>query len=122
MKAKQLYAHNDLQKDNICVGEALVGGSELQCVLPLGLEGRVWPWQRRTRVMGILNVTPDSFSDGGLSCQRPEASLAQAKVLVRQGADILDIGGQSTRPGANLVSAEEESSRILPILRCIQRA
>ena len=70
----------------------------------------------RPRVMGIVNVTPDSFSDGGLHAST-QAAIAHCEALLRDGADILDIGGESTRPGAPPVSAEEELSRVLPVLR-----
>ena len=70
----------------------------------------------RPLVMGILNVTPDSFSDGG-RFDRLDAALAHAEQLLADGADILDIGGESTRPGAPFVSPEEEAQRVLPVLR-----
>lgn len=72
----------------------------------------------RTLVMGILNVTPDSFSDGGLFSGEAEA-VAQAKRLVDEGAAILDIGGESTRPGHIPVPAEEEQARVLPVIRAV---
>jgi dihydropteroate synthase len=77
---------------------------------------------RRTVVMGILNVTPDSFSDGGLFYSpenAAERALAQAVRMLEEGADILDVGGESTRPGAAPVSGEEEQSRILPVIEAI---
>ncbi len=67
------------------------------------------------KVMGILNVTPDSFSDGGRFCERDKA-FRQAEQLLNFGADILDIGGESTRPGAEKVSLDEELSRVIPII------
>lgn len=70
----------------------------------------------RPLLMGILNVTPDSFSDGG-SYSRLDAALAHAERLLADGADILDIGGESTRPGAPYVSPEEELQRVLPVLQ-----
>ncbi|MBL8331392.1 MAG: dihydropteroate synthase [Rubrivivax sp.] len=70
----------------------------------------------RPRVMGIVNVTPDSFSDGGRHAG-PGAALAHAEALLREGADILDIGAESTRPGAQAPGADEELSRLLPVLR-----
>ncbi|MGD1058701.1 MAG: dihydropteroate synthase, partial [Solirubrobacteraceae bacterium] len=70
------------------------------------------------RVMGIVNVTPDSFSDGG-DYLRADAAIAHARELVAEGADILDVGGESTRPGAEPVSAEEELTRVLPVLEGI---
>ena len=69
----------------------------------------------RPLVMGIVNVTPDSFSDGGRTLQC-EAALAHAHHLIHEGADILDIGGESTRPGALPVSVQEEMERIMPVI------
>jgi dihydropteroate synthase len=71
---------------------------------------------QRPRIMGIVNVTPDSFSDGGRHSSA-SAALAHAEELLREGADILDIGGESTRPGAPVVSWEEELARVLPVVR-----
>jgi dihydropteroate synthase len=76
----------------------------------------------RTLIMGILNVTPDSFSDGGLFYSpehSPECALEQAKKMLDEGADILDIGGESTRPNATLLTLGEEQSRILPVIESI---
>jgi len=73
------------------------------------------------RLMGILNVTPDSFSDGGLF-HAPEAAQAQAQAMVAQGADILDIGGESTRPGAAFVDIDEEIARTAPVITAIRAA
>ena len=70
----------------------------------------------RPRVMGIVNVTPDSFSDGGAHAGT-EAAIAHCESLCEQGADILDIGGESTRPGARAPSIDEERERVLPVLR-----
>ena len=74
----------------------------------------------RPRVMGIVNATPDSFSDGGAyfsGAQNLSAAMARCEQLVADGADVLDIGGESTRPGAQPVSLEEELARVLPVLR-----
>lgn len=73
----------------------------------------------RTYVMGILNVTPDSFSDGGKYNEIDEA-IKRAKQMVEDGADIIDIGGESTRPGADYVSEEEEINRVVPIIKAIK--
>ncbi len=76
----------------------------------------------RTLVMGILNVTPDSFSDGGLfysSEQAPERALTQALAMLDSGADILDLGGESTRPNAIAISADEEQARVLPVIAAV---
>ena len=72
----------------------------------------------RTLVMGILNVTPDSFSDGGLFAGEAEA-VTQAERLVAEGAAILDVGGESTRPGHVPVAAEEEQARVVPVIRAV---
>jgi dihydropteroate synthase len=70
--------------------------------------------------MGVLNVTPDSFSDGGLFTT-VESAVAQAKKLISDGVDILDIGGESTRPFADSVSVEEEISRVIPVIKAIRK-
>lgn len=72
----------------------------------------------RALVMGIVNATPDSFSDGGRH-DRPEAAVAHARALVAQGADLVDVGGESTRPGAAEVPADLEQARILPVIRAL---
>jgi len=69
----------------------------------------------RTLVMGILNVTPDSFADGGRHLAS-EAALARAQVMIEEGVDIIDIGGESTRPGSERVSEAEEAARVIPVL------
>lgn len=74
----------------------------------------------RTRIMGILNVTPDSFSDGGQHFA-PEAAIRYALSMIDEGADLLDIGGESTRPGARELRAQEEQDRILPVIEGILR-
>ena len=74
----------------------------------------------RTYIMGILNVTPDSFSDGG-KFNEIEAAVNQAKKLVEDGADIIDVGGESTRPGAEYVTEEEEIKRVVPIIKAIKK-
>ncbi|HEY8555607.1 MAG TPA: dihydropteroate synthase [Burkholderiales bacterium] len=74
----------------------------------------------RTVIMGILNVTPDSFSDGGAYATR-DAALAHARAMVEQGADIIDIGGESTRPGAREVPVEEELARVVPVVEACAR-
>ena len=81
----------------------------------LRLPARALALGERTLVMGVLNVTPDSFSDGGLFLQA-DAAVAQAVAMERAGADILDVGGESTRPGSLGVSAESELARIVPVI------
>jgi dihydropteroate synthase len=76
---------------------------------------------RRTMLMGVLNITPDSFFDGGRRID-PDKAIADGLSMVQAGADVLDIGGESTRPGAQPVSAEQEQERVLPVIRGLRRA
>jgi dihydropteroate synthase len=80
-------------------------------------------WGKRTYVMGILNVTPDSFSGDGLMTESDlvNAALRQAHAFEEDGADILDIGGESTRPGSSYVSPEEEHKRVLPVIEALRK-
>jgi dihydropteroate synthase len=92
---------------------------------PLEIGGRTFAWGSRTFVMGILNITPDSFSGDGLMSDRAdpiEAAVAQAERMAQEGADILDIGGQSTRPGHVQLLAEEEMARAVPVVAAVRRA
>jgi dihydropteroate synthase len=92
-------------------------------------KNRPWIWTcrrrdtdcgARTQVMGILNVTPDSFSDGGHFLD-PAQAVARGLQMAEQGADIIDVGGESTRPGSSPVSAAEELERTVPIIRALRR-
>ncbi len=74
----------------------------------------------RTLIMGVLNATPDSFSDGGLY-RDPDRAVARGVEMVAQGADWIDVGGESTRPGSRCVSAEEEAERVIPVIRGLRR-
>ncbi|HBL11373.1 MAG TPA: dihydropteroate synthase [Cyanobacteria bacterium UBA11162] len=85
----------------------------------LTIRERCFSWGERTYIMGVLNVTPDSFSDGG-EFDTPTTALAQAQYLVEAGADMIDIGGQSTRPGAEQISETEELKRVLPVVEAIR--
>src|SRR5256885_2356293 len=89
----------------LCVGPLLwrVGDRELDC-------------SARTLVMGILNVTPDSFSDGGRFLDH-EAAVRHGLAMVDDGADIVDVGGESTRPGSDPVEASEEIHRVVPVIK-----
>lgn len=73
----------------------------------------------RPAVMGILNITPDSFSDGGVFLSR-ENAIAHARRMAEEGADIIDVGGESTRPGAQPVSAQEEMDRVIPVIEALR--
>lgn len=80
--------------------------------------GRLLPIGERTLIMGILNVTPDSFSDGAQFSSLDQA-LAHAEQMIAEGADIIDVGGESTRPGAVPVTAEEEIARVVPVIEAL---
>lgn len=88
----------------------------------LVLGGKSWRWGERTLVMGIVNVTPDSFSHDGLLHNDRALNVAdQATAFAQAGADILDIGGESTRPGSIVISVEEELRRVLPAVEAVRR-
>ena len=80
---------------------------------------RTFDTAHQTYIMGILNVTPDSFSDGGQFQQR-DAALRRAEQMLRQGADILDIGGESTRPGHTVIPEQEEIDRVAPVIEAVK--
>ena len=95
---------------------------------PTLIGGRLFEWGSRTFVMGIVNVTPDSFSGDGLLADAADpaatvvAAAVQAGRMVSEGADILDVGGESTRPGHTEVDAEEEAARVVPVIAAIHAA
>jgi dihydropteroate synthase len=100
---------------------------------PFAIGPRTFEWGSRTYVMGILNITPDSFSGDGLLAADPgssparrhappDAAVAQARAMVDQGADLLDIGGASSRPGHGVVPSDEEISRVVPVIRAVAAA
>lgn len=84
------------------------------------IRNKAFEWGKRTYLMGVLNVTPDSFSDGG-DYYTLESALAQAENMVKSGVDIIDIGGQSTRPGAAEISLEEEIDRVIPVVQVVRQ-
>ena len=86
----------------------------------LKIRDRSFNWGERTYLMGILNVTPDSFSDGG-EFDTVDAALSQAKEMIANGVDIIDIGGESTRPNAETVSIEEELRRVIPVIERLRQ-
>lgn len=93
----------------------------MRAVFQWSLGTRTLELGKRTLIMGVVNVTPDSFSDGGLYLD-PEKATEHATRLLDEGADIIDIGGESTRPGAKLaVSAEEELKRVLPVIAALKK-
>jgi dihydropteroate synthase len=99
------------------VEQALVrhAGEELGS---LSIAGRAFDWGDRTYIMGVVNVTPDSFSGDGLG-DDVEAALAQAERMIEEGADLIDVGGESTRPGSEPISAEEELGRVVPVIEAL---
>ena len=84
------------------------------------IRNQSFEWGKRTYLMGVLNVTPDSFSDGG-DFNTIESALAQAENMVKSGVDIIDIGGQSTRPGAAEISLAEEIDRVIPVVQMLRQ-
>jgi dihydroneopterin aldolase/2-amino-4-hydroxy-6-hydroxymethyldihydropteridine diphosphokinase/dihydropteroate synthase len=101
---KILNNHNDSNQCNV-----------FPRAIPIDRE-HLWYWDQRTLMMGILNVTPDSFSDGGLYIEIDKAVL-RAHQMAEEGVDMIDIGGMSTRPGADEISEEEELARVIPVIR-----
>lgn len=91
---------------------------------PLRIGRQLFDWGARTYVMGILNVTPDSFSGDGIMSQAEPviAAVEQARLFLEQGADILDVGGESTRPGSSPIQADEELVRVLPVITALAGA
>ncbi|HSH24551.1 MAG TPA: dihydropteroate synthase [Massilibacterium sp.] len=84
------------------------------------IRNQTYDWNEKTWIMGILNITPDSFSDGG-KFNEIESAIEHAKQMIEAGADIIDIGGESTRPGHAPVSLEEELNRVIPIIKAIRK-
>lgn len=95
------------------------GQAEAQAATMWQIRDRQFIWGTRTYLMGVLNVTPDSFSDGG-EFDTVDTALAQAKALVEADIDIVDIGGQSSRPGSKPTTLAEECDRVLPIIKAIR--
>jgi len=93
---------------------------------PTTIGGRTFAWGERTFVMGILNVTPDSFSGDGLLAdadpQAVERAVSRARAMAADGADLLDVGGESTRPGHAAVDEDEELRRVVPVVRAVRAA
>lgn len=92
-------------------------------MIPLQVGAQTFQWGSRTYLMGILNITPDSFSGDGLLSRAEglNAALEQARCFLEAGADILDVGGESTRPGAQTVTTEEELGRVIPVIETLAR-
>ena len=103
-------------------------GAAAQPLPPTRIGPRLFEWGSRTYIMGIVNVTPDSFSGDGLlstiesRAAVVEAAVVQAQRMVEEGADVLDVGGESTRPGHEPVSAAEEAARVVPVIAAIHAA
>jgi len=94
---------------------------EVKFASPMEVGGKLLPVGERTIIMGVLNVTPDSFFDGGRYYD-PARAEERALEMIAEGADIIDVGGESTRPGADPVPAEEECRRVLPVIRRLAQA
>ncbi|MFQ5343484.1 MAG: dihydropteroate synthase [Anaerolineae bacterium] len=100
------------------MGARVQGNYHSRLPEPIEVEGTVLEWGSKTYLMGIINVTPDSFSGDGVGVD-VEAAVQQAREFIDAGADILDIGGESTRPGSQPVTTEEELRRVLPAVEAI---
>ncbi|RAL38362.1 hypothetical protein DM860_002340 [Cuscuta australis] len=98
--------------------DKLGGKDGMRRVLPVA--NRLWDWSTKTSVMGILNLTPDSFSDGGKFLS-VESAVTHARTMLLQGADIIDIGAQSSRPMASKISPEEELGRLIPVVEAVTK-
>src|SRR5271163_1778280 len=92
----------------------------MRAIFQWNIGARTLELGRRTLIMGVVNVTPDSFSDGGMFIDA-EKAVVRAEQLLDEGATIIDIGGESTRPGSAVVSEEEERRRVLPVIRDLKR-
>lgn len=104
----------------------MAGGTVIETIMNqqvqhLKLRDTCFVWGQQTYLMGVLNITPDSFSDGG-DYNDSEAAWNRAQALVQAGADLLDIGGQSTRPGATPISPEAELERVIPVIKTIRKS
>jgi dihydropteroate synthase len=100
--------------------EAALRHLEKETGLPFSCRGVDVDLKQRSLIMGILNVTPDSFSDGSLYLE-PEKAILKARTMIAEGADIIDIGGESTRPGAEEVAETEELNRVVPIIEALRQ-
>lgn len=109
-----------MKTPHVAVRDAGRPSIRIRPAFQLQIAGRRVTLGERTLVMGVLNVTPDSFSDGGLYFE-PERAIARGVELCRQGADWIDVGGESSRPGAEAVSPKDESARVLPVIRGLRR-
>ncbi|KAK6133916.1 hypothetical protein DH2020_032345 [Rehmannia glutinosa] len=98
-------------------GELLIGKDGMKRVLPIA--NRLWDWSTKTSIMGILNVTPDSFSDGGKFLSI-DSAVSHVQSMLTDGADIIDLGAQSTRPMATKLSPEQELDRLIPVLEAVK--
>ncbi|MCK4336767.1 MAG: dihydropteroate synthase, partial [Candidatus Aminicenantes bacterium] len=88
--------------------------------LLLQIKGKKYDLSQKIWLMGVINTTPDSFSDGGLYLQ-PREAVKRALDLITQGADIIDIGGESSRPGSDPITSDEEKQRVLPVIRGLRK-
>src|SRR5688572_18328797 len=113
-QANSLSTSNRLLGLYLRLTQCMNGLPQLKCEWRIAR--RVLVCGERTLVMGVLNVTPDSFSDGG-RFSSTERARARAEEMIAEGADIIDIGGESTRPGAAPVSTNEEIQRVIPVIK-----
>lgn len=117
LQSQSIFGLKDIREDLQKLYEILVAGPAFRELSIRGKNLRL----DEVKIIGILNLTPDSFSDGG-SFLETEKAVQQALKLTEEGADVIDVGGESTRPGSQAVSAEEESGRVIPVIRMIRQA
>ncbi len=118
------WRHPGLGRTIASLAARPAGGLKLHALAPMRVGRTFFFWGRQTYVMGILNVTPDSFSGDGLLKEQDwvQAAVARARAFKAQGAHLLDVGGESTRPGSEPVSEEEEMRRVLPVVEALAAA
>jgi dihydropteroate synthase len=117
-KTDQIAANTPVVAQHVFTFSFLLFTFALMKIRQWKLARRSLPYGERTLVMGVLNVTPDSFSDGGQFFS-PDQAVAHARQMIAEGADIIDIGGESTRPGSAFVSEEEELQRVIPVIEIL---
>ncbi|KAF9579791.1 trifunctional dihydropteroate synthetase, partial [Lunasporangiospora selenospora] len=115
----KLYRHISQLMSQLLLKQEESGAGSSDIHKSVALRNKVWHWDSKTYIMGILNTTPDSFSDGG-NYSTSESAALRAQQLIDDGADIIDIGGMSTRPNSEEITEEEEIRRVVPVIRLLR--
>ncbi len=121
MEALESFESNNANLLSVEIRQLLDGEKRMDQPWNIQLADRMIDLNERTWIMGILNITPDSFSDGGQYNESVDLAVEHVRKMVDAGADFIDIGGESTRPGAETVSLEDELSRVIPIIKAIKQ-